>query len=78
MTCFNNQKAILNHYDILEPNIEVGIEDYVISNTDEFGLQKDKKYKILNVNHYDEIEVEISKNQTEIFSIEYFNEYKED
>lgn len=70
---FDDRKAILNLYDNLNPSIEVGIGDYVISNTDDFGLKKDKEYKIINIPCYDEIEIEVSENKTEIFSVDWFN-----
>ena len=65
-------KAILNIYDSCLENIEVGVGDYVIANTDEFGLKERQKYKVLEVNSYDMITVEVYAGHTDMYSIEYF------
>lgn len=68
-------KAILYMYDNCSENVEVGVGDYVVANTDDFGLKKGEKYKILEVNSYDLITVEVYKGHTDEYSIEYFDEY---
>lgn len=44
-------KAILNVHDDLSPNVDVGVGDYVVANTNEFGLIKGdiymKLYKLM-------------------------------
>lgn len=65
-------KAILNIYDSCLENIEVGVGDYVIANTNEFGLKERQKYKVLEVNSYDMITVEVYEGHTDMYSIEYF------
>lgn len=65
-------KAILNIYDSCSENIEVGAGDYVIANTNEFGLKERQRYKILEVNSHDMITVEVYAGHTDMYSIEYF------
>lgn len=65
-------KAILNMYDSSLENVEVGVGDYVIANTDEFGLKERQRYKILEVNSHDMITVEVYEGHTDMYSIEYF------
>ena len=67
-------KAILNMYDSCSDNIPVGVGDYVIANTDEFGLRYGEKYKILEVNSYDLITVKVYGGHTDVYTIEYFEE----
>lgn len=69
-------KAILNIYDSCSENIEVGVGEFVVANTSEFGLKEKHKYKVLEVNSYDMITIEVYKGHTDMYSIEYFNEYK--
>lgn len=68
-------KAILNMYDSCSDNVEVGAGDYVVANTDEFGLKDGEEYKILEVNSYDLITVEVYSGHTDMYSIEYFDEF---
>lgn len=69
-------KAILNIHDSNLENVEVGVGDYVIANTDEFGLKERQRYKILEVNSHDMITVEVYEGHTDMYSIEYFDECK--
>lgn len=69
-------KAILNMYDSSLENVEVGVGDYVIANTTEFGLKEGHKYKILEVDSYDMVTIEVYKGHTDMYSIEYFGGYK--
>lgn len=66
-------KAILYMYDSCSENIEVGVGDYVVANTDEFGLRKNERYEILQVNSYDLITIEVYEGHTDMYSIEYFD-----
>ncbi|MDY5098736.1 MULTISPECIES: hypothetical protein [Clostridia] len=70
-------KAILNMYDSCAKDIEVGKGDYVVANTDEFGLKIGKKYKILEVNGLDLITVEVYRGYSDVYSIEWFDEMRE-
>ena len=67
-------KAILYMYDRCSENVEVGKGDYVIANTNEFGLREGKKYKVLEVNSYDLITIEVYEGHTDMYSVEYFDE----
>ncbi|WP_277229787.1 hypothetical protein [Romboutsia timonensis] len=69
-------KAILNMYDSCSEEIEVGVGDFVVANTDEFGLKERQKYEILEVNSFDMITIEVYEGHTDMYSIEYFDEYK--
>lgn len=69
-------KAILNMYDSCSEEIEVGVGDFVVANTDEFGLKERQKYEILEVNSLDMITIEVYEGHTDMYSIEYFDEYK--
>lgn len=69
-------KAILNMYDSCLENVEVGVGDYVVANTDEFGLKERQSYEILEVNSYDMITIEVYEGHTDMYSIEYFGECK--
>lgn len=67
----------MNFYDdycIEDIYVEEG--DYVIANIDDFGLEKGKKYKVLNVYDYDLITVEIYDGYADMFSVDYFDKYK--
>lgn len=66
-------KAILYMYDSCSENIEVDVGDYVVANTNEFGLREGKKYKVLEVNSYDLITIEVYEGHTDMYSIEYFD-----
>ena len=68
-------KAILNLFDNCLENIEVGEGDYVVANTNEFGLKEGHKYKVLEVDSYDMITIEVYEGHTDMYSIEYFDEY---
>ena len=69
-------KAILNMYNNYLKDVEVGVGDYIVANTDEFGLVEGCKYKILEVNSYDMVTIEVYEGCTDMYSIEYFDEYK--
>lgn len=69
-------KALLNIYDSCSEKVEVGKGDYVVANTNEFGLREDKRYKILEVNSHDLITVEVYDGHTDMYSVEYFDKYK--
>lgn len=69
-------KAILNMYDSSLENVEVGEGDYVVANTNEFGLKEGHKYKVLEVDSYDMITIEVYEGHTDMYSIEYFDECK--
>lgn len=69
-------KAILNMYDSSLENVEVGVGDYVVANTNEFGLKERHKYKVLEVNYYDMVTIEVYEGHTDMYSIEYFDECK--
>ena len=56
--------ALLNYHDDLEPNIPIFEGNYVTANTDEFGLVKGKKYKVLEVNALDLITVEMNERES--------------
>ena len=66
--------ALLNYHDDLEPNIPIFEGNYVTANTDEFGLVKGKKYKVLEVNALDLITVEMNERESYEFTVEYFNQ----
>ena len=68
--------AILNMYDSCLENVEVGEGDYVVANTNEFGLKEGHKYKVLEVDSYDMITIEVYEGHTDMYSIEYFDECK--
>ena len=68
-------KAILNMFDSSLENVEVGEGDYVVANTNEFGLKEGHKYKVLEVDSYDMITIEVYEGHTDMYSIEYFDEY---
>lgn len=67
-------KAILNMYDSCSENVEVGVGDYIVANTNEFGLKEGKKYKILDVDAVDLITIEVYEDHMDTYSIEYFDE----
>ena len=69
-------KAILNMYDSCSEEIEVGVGDYVVANTNEFGLKEGHKYRVLEVNSYDMVTIEVYEGHTDMYSIEYFDECK--
>lgn len=69
-------KAILNIYDSCSENIEVGVGDYIVANTNQFGLNERQKYKILEVISNDMVEIEVYEGHIDTYSIEYFDEYK--
>lgn len=69
-------KAILNIHDIYSENVEIGVGDFVVANTDEFGLKEGYKYKVLEVNSCDMITIEVYEGHTDMYSIEYFDECK--
>ena len=69
-------KAILNMYDSSLENIEVGVGDYIVANTNQFGLNERQKYKILEVNSCDMVTIEVYEGHTDMYSIEYFDECK--
>ena len=46
-------KVMLNMYDSSLENVEVGVGDFVVANTDEFGLKEGHKYKVLEVDSCD-------------------------
>lgn len=71
-------KAILNVHDDLLPNVDVGVGDYVVANTNEFRLIKGDIYEIVQVNAYDMITIEVNDEEIDMFSIEYFDEYIEE
>ena len=52
--------------------------DYVVANTNEFGLVKGDIYEIVQVNAYDMITIEVNDEEIDMFSIEYFDEYIEE
>lgn len=66
--------ALLNYYDKLEPNIPIFEGDYVVANTDVFGLVKGKKYEVLEINGLDLITVRMSERVSCEFTVEYFNQ----
>ena len=66
--------ALLNYHDDLEPNIPIFEGNYVTANTDEFGLVKGKKYKVLEVNALDLITVEMNERESYEFTVEYVNQ----
>ena len=74
----DGQVAILNLYDDLSKDIQVKTGDYVVANTDDFNLEIGKAYKILQVNSIDLITIDLGEGLKEMYSIEYFNEYKKD
>lgn len=69
-------KAILNMYDSSSENIEVGVGDYIVANTNQFGLNERQKYKILEVISNDMVEIEVYEGHIDTYSIEYFDEYE--
>lgn len=69
-------KAILNMYDSSLENVEVGVGDYVVANTNEFGLKEGHKYKVLEVNSCGMITIEVYEGHTDMYSIEYFDKCK--
>ena len=69
-------KAILNMYDSCSEEIEVGVCDYVVANTDEFGLKEGRKYRVLEVNSCDMVTIEVYEGHTDMYSIECFDECK--
>jgi hypothetical protein len=69
-------KAILNMYDSCSEKIEVGVGDYIVANTNQFGLNERQKYKILEVNSCDMVTIEVYEGHTDMYSIEYFDECK--
>lgn len=69
-------KAILNMHDSSLENVEVGVGDYVVANTNEFGLKEEHKYKVLEVNSCDMVTIEVYEGHTDMYSIEYFDECK--
>lgn len=50
--------------------------DYVVANTNEFGLKEGHKYKVLEVNSCDMVTIEVYEGHTDMYSIEYFDECK--
>ena len=68
--------ALLNYHDCLEPSIPIFEGDYVIANTDEFGLVKGERYKVLEINALDLITVRMSEKESCEFTVEYFNQVK--
>lgn len=68
-------KAILNMYNSYMENTEVGEGEYVVANTNEFGLEEGKKYKILEVNSLDTITVEVYRGHIDMYTIEYFDKH---
>ena len=69
-------KAILNMYDSSLENVEVGVGDFVVANTDEFGLKEGHKYKVLEVDSCDMVTIEVYEGHTDMYSIEYFDKCK--
>ena len=69
-------KAILNMYDSCSEKIEVGVGDYIVANTNQFGLNERQKYRILEVNSCDMVTIEVYEGHTDMYSIEYFDECK--
>ena len=69
-------KAILNMDDSCSEKIEVGVGDYIVANTNQFGLNERQKYKILEVNSCDMVTIEVYEGHTDMYSIEYFDECK--
>ena len=69
-------KVMLNMYDSSLENVEVGVGDYVVANTNEFGLKEGHKYKVLEVNSYDMVTIEVYEGHTDMYSAEYFDECK--
>lgn len=65
--------AILNLYDSCTDNVQIKEGDYVVANTDEFGLKEGKKYKVLDINACDLITVEVYEGHTDIYSTDYFD-----
>ena len=65
--------ALLNFHDDLEPNIPIFKGDYVVSNTNDFGLVKDERYEVLEVNSLDLITIKLRGEAECMYSVEYFN-----
>lgn len=60
----------------VQEKIEVGVGDYIVANTNQFGLNERQKYKILEVNSCDMVTIEVYEGHTDMYSIEYFDECK--
>lgn len=69
-------KVMLNMHDSSLENVEVGVGDYVVANTNEFGLKEGHKYKVLEVNSCAMVTIEVYAGHTDMYSIEYFDECK--
>ena len=72
-----HMKAMINYWDDLqEENIFVGKGDYVVANETDYNITKGRKYRVEEVNRIDMITIRNDLGELDMFSVEWFDEYR--
>lgn len=66
-------KALINYYDDLEANVEVGVGDVVVASFSDYNLTRRKLYKIVDVVSYDEIVIINDLGEEDTYTVEWFD-----